>query len=169
VVATTVVVNVLETPIEHMFHRGEIDERLRSAAAAFRSWCENLCSSSGTVDPSRPVVDVSGNKYHMPERSADAALNLSQMQRRLGDMDYDMMCRVVGVGQSFRDVAKVWYANVPDDESSSAFLECRRHVARRVKDALNVVADVLQLPRKPLAGARPGRIRFYRAFSGMSA
>ncbi len=164
-----VVVNVRETPVEHLFARGEIDARLKKAADWFRSLCEAMRIGFGVVDPARLRVDTSGVRSDPPDRAIAAAQELAVVERKLGMMHYEILVDACAVGLSMQEICRRWYGNAP--EGSNLERECRKHIGQSLKDALHTVAMHAGITEDAKASGKSDtrRSRFYRAFSGLDA
>lgn len=139
---TVVTVNVTESPIEHMFHRGEIDDRLRKAADIFRKWCEQAVAIGGGINYESVVVDQSRKGLGFPEKAVHAVRRLENVRSYLGMMDYDLLCQAVAIGNTVQTIAAKWY---PGAETLALIVEARRHVGKRIKDALAILASLVGL------------------------
>lgn len=157
---TVAQVNLSESPVEHMFYRGEIDDRLRKAADVFRSWCEQAASIGNSINYDSVVVDCSRRGLGFPERAVAAVRNLAKAKDKLGVMDFDLLRQAVAIGNSIAEIAASWY---PGAEGISQVVEARRHVGRRIKDALALFAELVGLgDLRPL---RARKRRLYVAFA----
>lgn len=160
-------INVRETPVSHMFSRGEIKPELKFAADKFRQFCEAArISPAGVIDPERIRVDQSGSGSSVTDRAVAAARELARVRGRLGKFHWDLMVAVVTVGLSLDEVtSRLWPDLVVTKDSRQ-----QKHISRCVKDALGILADhwgITALTErgtrgKPVQGRRD---RFYRSFS----
>lgn len=133
-------VNVRETPLEHMYARGVISDAEKRAGDLFRRYCEEASLGGGVIDPGRIKVDHSGAGDPMTDRALDAETKLREAARRVGQLDYALLHDVCAVGKSFLEVARLWYLGL--DRTPTLAREAGRHVGRRVRDALAVLADL---------------------------
>jgi hypothetical protein len=154
-----VIINLLETPIEHMRHQKLIDDAEYLAADRFRRLVEAArIGSSGATDPQKIRVD--GNSAaEMQGRAIDAVRELVRLQGKLGLIDFDFLVQACTVGEKLVNIARQSYPLEPDSNAERKHVF---HVGKRIREALKIVADHFGIadPRRD-----PRRSRLYRPLS----
>lgn len=102
----TAAMNVRESAIVTLRHRGHITEAQELAANRFRSLWEALGGSgAGSFDYSREPVDGGGSRDPLTERQVNAGIELARCQSILGVRAYAIMSKVAGEGYAIGDLA----------------------------------------------------------------
>lgn len=113
--------------LEHWRSQGAISAAQFTAGRRFVSLYDATIAGRATVDPERIKVD--GGLGHGPaaERMVLARSELDEIKHVVGELDYSLLCRVLGIGTDLK-------ADAPEEAD-------RKYLARRLRDALGIIAN----------------------------
>jgi hypothetical protein len=101
------VINIRESPLAAMLHRGQIDEAQYEAGKWFRKTYEATRMGSMAIDPSREPVDTSGVADPIPDTLIAATRLLRAARYELGWKGYWICELVCGQGFTVKEQAHV--------------------------------------------------------------
>ena len=113
--------------LEHWRCQGAITPAQHEAGRHFLRLYDATIGGRSTLDPERIKVD--GGLGHGPaaERMAIARCELDAMKQAIGEFDFALLCRIIGMGRDLK-------ADTPAEAD-------RKYLARRVRDALATIAN----------------------------
>lgn len=125
-----VAVNVRHDPLIHWHSRNQIDDAEYHAGRKFqRIHARAEIGGPASLDYSKPLVDGSYPQDPLTDRVVAANRELLDLRDVLGHTDFLLVIRVVCLGRAIDDEALGWGGREP-----------ARYIARRVRDALGILA-----------------------------
>lgn len=122
-----------------MYARNQIDTAQLAACEKFHAYF-HLSGQSGAVAIDYEVQKVDGGKVTdgLPAARMDALAALDAVSGELGSVDYELVRRFAGSGQSIGFIAEHLTGKIPSKDD-------RLYCGRRIKDALDVLCRMWKL------------------------
>lgn len=113
--------------LEHWRAQGAISPDQFAAGRHFVRLYDSAIGGRAAIDPERIRVDGGLGQGAAAERILLARTELAQLGAVVGQIDFTLLCRILGLGRDLK-------ADTPDPGE-------RKYLARRVRDALGTIAN----------------------------
>ena len=113
--------------LEHWRSQGAITAVQFDAGQHFLRLYDATIAGRATIDPERIRVDGGSGSGPAAERMVIARGELNAIKTAVGQFDFALLCRVIGMGRDLK-------ADTPEEAE-------RKYISRRVRDALHVIAN----------------------------